>query len=137
STVSGPSGDPDWSAQIDPKRHPSGVTAPTCCAPEIGTVGTDRPCVIVVKREPTHHDLVLRPQKVCVHLSALKFGQTYRPEFERELYKLAGEAKRNPIIVVIHRRSSIQANVEGFVDCHQDWRRVRNGFVGDCGAVDL
>ena len=61
--------------------------------------------------------------------------QLLRPEFEGELAELAGETERHLIILVVHWRPGVHADVEGLVDAHQERDGVRDRLGGNLLAV--
>ena len=71
---------------------------------------------------PNHQNLTTAPplavySGVSVGLGFLAFRRQFlRPELEGELVELACETERHLIIFVVHRRSGVHTNVEGFVD---------------------
>ena len=53
-------------------------------------------------------------------------GQLRWPEFEGELVQLSGKTERNLIILVVYGRTSVDADVKGFVDGHEERNGVRD-----------
>src|SRR5262245_49719571 len=64
--------------------------------------------------------------KLLLNDLAVARGQLLRPEFDGEFVQFPGEPERHLVVLVIHRRAQIDADVERLVDCHQK----RDG-VGD------
>src|SRR5262249_32458561 len=60
-----------------------------------------------------------------------------RSEFKGQFGKLSGEAERHLVVLVIHRRSGIHANVERLVESHDERNRMGNFPRGDLAIIDL
>src|SRR5712671_1424153 len=58
-----------------------------------------------------------------------------RPEIKGQLVDFAGEAERE-LVTLVHRRAGIDPNVEGLVDGHHQWNRVRDLVTGQRLAID-
>ena len=56
--------------------------------------------------------------------SAQKIVRSEQSEF-------AGEAKRNLVVVIVHRRTGVDADVEGLLPRHGQWHRLRDLSVGE------
>src|ERR1051326_2804261 len=63
--------------------------------------------------------------------------QLYRSESIGQLSDLAGKAERDLIVLVVHRRAGIHADIEGLIDCHDERDRVWDLPVGDLFVVHL
>jgi hypothetical protein len=63
--------------------------------------------------------------------------ELHRPELVSDLRDLAGEAERQLVIAIVHRRAGIHADIESLVQCHEEWNGVRDFLVGDLPVVHL
>lgn len=61
-----------------------------------------------------------------LHLLLFCFGQLHRPEVKGQLIDLAVETERHLVVVVIHSRAGVDADIEGFVLRQQERNRFRN-----------
>jgi len=59
--------------------------------------------------------LVFASNDVLVHNLAVRFGKLFRPKLESQLGNFAGKVERHLVVVVIHWRAGVHANVESLV----------------------
>ena len=72
------------------------------------------------------------------HQPFLVFGRQLRPvDLERQLVELAGERERHLVVLVVHRRAGVGADVEGLVPLQDERERVFHLLGGDFLAVHL
>jgi hypothetical protein len=78
------------------------------------------PLQIVVQRDRVLRvaRLVFRSNDVFVHDLVVVLCQLLRPELEGQLGDLTGKVERHLVIVVVHWRASVHADVEGLVYRH-------------------
>src|SRR5258708_22734409 len=70
-----------------------------------------------------------------LHLLLVLRGQLLRSEFVVQPVDCPVEAERQ-VVAEVHRRSSIDTDVEGFVDGHQEGNRVRDRLAVGFFAID-
>jgi hypothetical protein len=74
--------------------------------------------------------LVFRSDDVFVHDVAVLLGDLLLPELEGQLGDLTGKVERHLVIVVVHWRASVHADVEGLVYRHEERNGVRDLAAG-------
>ena len=52
------------------------------------------------------------------------------PQLDRKVVELASETERNLVVLVIDWRAQVDADIEGLVQVHDEWDRVRDLLVG-------
>src|SRR5262245_63578710 len=85
----------------------------------------------------TQGQLILGSSQPPLNGPLYGFGELLRPELEGQLVERAGEPERHLIIPVVHRSARIDADVERFIDGHQERDGVRDFFRRDFLAIDF